>query len=90
MHDGVSVRVGEAAVLELDPRGGSLYVSGDDAIRGFAASFRYFIKEHIELYSTTVESGIRDGEEIESSSGANHRYDLFSLKEGAINQARLF
>ena len=42
-------------------------VSGDDAIRGFADSFRHFVKEHPAVYSLTVESDIRDGEEIQSA-----------------------
>ncbi len=44
-------------------------VSGDEAIRRFADSFRSFVKEHPSLYSLTVESDIEDDEEIRAVAG---------------------
>ena len=44
-------------------------VSGDQAIRRFADSFRSFVKEHPSLYSLTVESDIADSEEIRAAAG---------------------
>lgn len=44
-------------------------VSGDQAIRRFADSFRAFVKEHPSLYSLTVESDIADSEEIRAAAG---------------------
>lgn len=39
-------------------------ISGDEAIRRFADSFRKFVKEHPSVYSLTVQSDIGDSEEI--------------------------
>lgn len=44
-------------------------VSGDDAIRRFADSFRLFVKEHPSLYDLTVKSDIADSEEIGATAG---------------------
>ena len=44
-------------------------VSGEDAIRMLADSFRSFVKQHPAVYRLTVESDVSDSEEIRSAAG---------------------
>ncbi|MCL5783438.1 MAG: WHG domain-containing protein [Candidatus Thermoplasmatota archaeon] len=44
-------------------------VSGDDAIRKLADTFRLFAKKHPAVYSLTVESDVADSEEIRAAAG---------------------
>jgi AcrR family transcriptional regulator len=42
-------------------------VSGDDAIKAFADSFRLFIKKHPAVYSLTVKSDVADSKDVTSA-----------------------
>ncbi len=44
-------------------------VSGDEAIRKLADSFRLFVREHPAVYSLTVESDVADSDEIRAAAG---------------------
>ena len=44
-------------------------VSGDDALRRLADSFRTFVMEHPSIYNLTVENSVNDSEEIRAASG---------------------
>lgn len=44
-------------------------ISGDEAVRKLADSFRLFVTEHPTVYSLTVESDVADSEEIKVAAG---------------------